>query len=148
MVNVKKLLEQKGFDYWNVKPDTTVYDALKKMAEKDVGALLVMEDHKLLGIFTERDYARKVILKGKSSKDTVVSDYMEKSILTVKPDTSIEDCMAIMTDKRVRHLPVVENLELKGIISIGDVVNAMITEQGIKIKDLEKYITGTMYGHE
>jgi len=148
MITVKKLLDEKGHDFWNVKPSTTVFDALKKMAEKDIGALLVLDEQKLHGIFTERDYARKVILKGKSSKDTVVADYMEKEIKKKKNETTIDDCMAIMTDKRVRHLPVVENLELQGVISIGDVVNALIKEQGIKIKDLEKYITGTMYGHD
>ena len=148
MVNVKQLLEKKGQNVWAVKPDITVYDALKKMAERDIGALLVMDNGKLFGVFTERDYARKVILKGKSSKDTNVADYMEKHLIYVTPETSIEDCMAIMTEKRVRHLPVIVNLEVVGIISIGDVVNAVIHHQDIKIKDLEKYITGAQYGHQ
>lgn len=148
MVTVKQLLNQKGHDIWHVKPDITVFEALKKMADKDVGAVLVINDGQLLGILTERDYARKIILHGKSSKEIMVSEIMEEVIYSVKPGASVEDCMALMTEKRVRHLPVIENLDLKGIISIGDVVNALIRDQGIKIKDLETYITGTRYGHQ
>lgn len=148
MITVKQLLDSKGHDYWNVSPNSTVYEALQKMANKDVGALLVMEDDKLVGMFSERDYARKIILHGKSSKESKVADYMTKLMVTVKPETSIYDCMALMTEKRVRHLPVLDNNKIEGIITIGDVVNAVIHEQNITIKDLENYITGSGYGIE
>ena len=146
MLTVKDLLEKKGKEHWFVTPQTIVYDALQKMAEKDIGALMVIDNNALIGIFSERDYARKVVLHGKSSKDTVVSDYMSKLMITVSPDTSIDDCMALMTEKRVRHLPVMENQNLTGVISIGDVVNAIIKERDIQIKNLENYIMGNRYG--
>ena len=148
MITVKDLLDKKGYDYWYVKPKSTVFEALQKMAEKDVGALMVIDNSKLAGMFSERDYARKIILHGISSKQAVVSDYMTKIIVTVKPQTSINDCMALMTEKRVRHLPVLDHNEIQGIVSIGDIVNAIIHQQNITIKDLENYITGSGYGTE
>lgn len=140
---VNQLLQAKGHEIWSVTPDTTVYDALKLMADKNVGALLVLEAEKLVGIFSERDYARKVILKGRSSKNTPVKDIMSSEVFFVRCDQSIDECMTLMTNKRVRHLPVLESKELVGLISIGDVVKAIISEQEFTIKQLENYICGT-----
>ena len=142
MQTIKQLLETKGSDILTIDPDSTVYDAIKLMADHQVGSLLVMEKEKLLGIITERDYSRNVILKGKSSRDTPVKDIMISNILCVQPEKSVEECMALMTDKRVRHLPVVENNHVVGIISIGDLVKAIISEQKFMIEQLEHYITG------
>ena len=142
MKSVKQILQGKEGEVWKVTPDTTVFDALELMAEKNIGALLVLEADKLIGIFSERDYARKVILKGKASKNTAVKEIMSTKVLHVGPDQSIEECMALMTDKRIRHLPVLAGDELLGIISIGDVVKAIISEQEITIHWLEKYISG------
>ncbi len=143
MTTVKQILETKGHEVWSVPPDATVYDALRIMAEKNIGALLVLDAHKLKGIISERDYARKVVLKGKFSRETPVEEIMSTNVVTVRPDHSIEECMALMTDKRIRHLPVLENERLVGIISIGDVVKAYISEQEFTIKQLENYITGS-----
>jgi CBS domain-containing protein len=112
------------------------------MAEKNVGALMVLDSNKLIGVFSERDYARKVILMGKSSKDTAVREIMSENVVTVTPDDSIEECMALMTDKRIRHLPVLEDDELAGVISIGDVVKAIMSEQEFMIEQLEHYVSG------
>ena len=142
MKSVSQLLRAKGHEVWWITPDTSVYDALKLMADKNVGALLVLEADNLVGIFSERDYARKVILKGKSSKDTPVKEIMSSQVFYVRPEQSIEECMALMTDKRIRHLPVLEGNQLVGMISIGDVVKAIISEQEFTIKQLENYITG------
>lgn len=142
MVTLSQLLQDKGREIWSVSPDTTVFDALKLMAEKNVGALLVLDGKKLVGIFSERDYARKVILKGKTSKETYVKEIMTEEVLYVRPNQSIEECMALMTNKRIRHLPVMEGDQLVGMISIGDVVKAVISEQEFVIKQLENYITG------
>ncbi len=125
-----------------VTPSTTVFDALKRMAEKNIGALLVMEDAKIAGIFTERDYARKIILLGRSSKETLVRDIMTFPVMVVRPDQSNEECMALMTDGRMRHLPVVDNGKLIGLISIGDLVKDIISEQKFVIDQLKQYITG------
>ncbi len=144
MTYVSHLLKTKGRDVWSVTPDTPVYDALKLMADKNVGALLVLEGSRLVGIFSERDYARKVILKGKSSKDMPVSAIMSQKVYYVRPDQSIEECMALMTDKHIRHLPVMEGGELVGVISIGDVVKAIISEHKFVIKQLENYIAGAV----
>ncbi len=143
MITVRSLLKTKGHDVWSIDPDASVFDALKLMAEKDVGALLVLKDGKLVGIFSERDYARKVILEGKSSKNTPVAEIMTSQVYYVKSDQSIEDCMAMMTEKRIRHLPVIESGELIGVVSIGDIVKAIIDEQEFIIEQLENYITGT-----
>lgn len=142
MKTVGQILQGKGHEIWSVTKKMPVFDALKKMAEKNIGALLVLEDDKLVGIMSERDYARKVILKGKSSKDTSVEDIMSNKVFYVRLDQSVEDCMALMTEKRVRHLPVLENDQLVGVISIGDVVKAVISEQEIMIEHLKHYIMG------
>ena len=139
---VSQILKAKGHDVLTVPPESTVYDALKLMADKNVGALMVLEADNVVGIFSERDYARKVILEGKSSKDLPVKDIMSSHVLYVRPEQSVEDCMALMTDKRIRHLPVIENKKLIGVISIGDVVKSIISEQEFMIKQLENYITG------
>jgi CBS domain-containing protein len=140
---VNQLLDAKGRDVWSVTPDTFVFDALQLMAEKNCGALVVLEEDKVVGIFSERDYARKVILKGKASKDTPVKEIMSAQVYFVRPQSSIEECMALMTDKRIRHLPVLEDSKVVGVISIGDVVRAVISEQEFTIKQLENYITGS-----
>jgi CBS domain-containing protein len=142
MTTVSQLLQAKGSDVWSVMPGTSVYDALALMAEKNIGALLVLDGDELAGIFSERDYARKVVLRGKSSKDTPVSQIMTSKVVCVRPDQSIEECMALMTDKRIRHLPVLEDNRVTGVISVGDVVKAVISEQSFIIEQLENYITG------
>ena len=144
MKTVQQILQGKGSAFWFVAPDTMVYDALKLMAEKDVGALLVLESGtRLVGIISERDYARKVILKGKSSPDTSVREIMSHPVTTVEPQRTVEECMAVMTDKRVRHLPVLTADRVVGIVSIGDLVKASLDEKDFLIKQLENYITGT-----
>jgi CBS domain-containing protein len=142
MATVRHILQTKGNDIWSVAPETSVYEALLVMAEKNVGALLVMSDTHLAGIFSERDYARKFILKGESSQTTVVKDVMTSEVMFVHPDQSIEECMALMTEKRIRHLPVFEGEHLAGLISIGDVVKEIISDQRQTIQHLENYITG------
>jgi CBS domain-containing protein len=139
---VRHILLVKGTDVWSIAPDSTVFEALQVMADKDVGALLVLEHGEVIGIFSERDYARRVILEGKSSKTAPVRDLMARQVLSVGADEPIENCMKLMTDKHVRHLPVMENEQLIGIVSIGDVVNKMISEQDFTIHQLEKFITG------
>ena len=147
MSTVKELLQSKGGQIWSVAPNASVYRALELMAEKNIGALLVMEAGKLVGIITERDYARKVILQGRSSKTTSVDELMTPLVYYVEVSQTIEHCMALMTTKRIRHLPAMDQGEVVGIISIGDVVKAIITEQAIAIKQLEQYITSGGYGH-
>jgi CBS domain-containing protein len=142
MGTVRNILQVKGNTVHSVSPDTSVYDALESLEEKNLGALLVLENGKLVGVFTERDYARKVILKGRSSKDTVVRDIMSPNPVYVSPDTTIDECMQIMTNKFIRHLPVIDRGDLIGIISIGDVVKFMIKEKDFIIENLEHYITG------
>jgi CBS domain-containing protein len=139
---VSDILRSKGNDVWAVKSDDTVFESLQLMAEKEVGALLVMDEDRLVGIVTERDYARKVILEGKSSKDSSVAEVMTKRVLCVEPERTVDECMALMTDKRARHLPVVENKQVIGVVSIGDLVAAMINEQQVLIKQLQHYISG------
>ncbi len=140
---VSQLLTAKGHDVWSIAPDTTVLNALELMADRKVGALLVLDEDKLVGVFSERDYARKVVLKGKSSKDTPVGDVMSSNIVRVVPDQTTELCMSLMTEKRVRHLPVVDGDKVIGVISIGDVVKAVIADREDVIEQLEQYITGT-----
>lgn len=142
MTTVKKLLEAKPRETWTIRPEATAYEALQLMSEKNVGALLVTKDDELVGIFSERDYARKVILKGKSSKDTTVGELMTHPVYYVTPEMTIGDCMALMAGRRVRHLPVIDNRKVAGVVSIGDVVNRIMSEQQITIRDLESYITG------
>ncbi len=143
MKSVRQVLPSKSRAVWSVSPSQSVFEALQLMAEKDIGAVLVLEEGKVVGIFSERDYARKVILKGKSSKETAVGELMTRDVLYVRPEQSIEECMALMTDKHVRHLPVMENDKLLGIVTIGDIVKAVISEQQFTIRELENYITGS-----
>jgi CBS domain-containing protein len=142
MRTVRDILETKGHDVWSIEPSALVYDAMKLMADKEIGALLVLEGAKLVGIVSERDYARKIILQGRSSLTTQVSEIMTSRVVYVEPERNIEECMALMTDKRIRHLPVVQTGQLCGIISIGDLVKAIIAEQQFIIQQLERYITG------
>ena len=139
---IKDLLASKGDEIWSVEPDTTVYDTIAMMAEKGVGALMVMQGEQVLGIVSERDYARKVILEGRSSKDTPVSDIMTSRIIHTSPDRSVEECMTLMTTNKIRHLPVMESERLVGVVSIGDLVKATISEQQATIEQLERYING------
>jgi len=142
MHTVKELLREKGSQVWTIAPKVTVYEALELMATKNIGALVVIEAGNVAGIFTERDYARKVILKGRSSKTTTVGELMITDVLYVSPGDTIENCMALMTDKRLRHLPVMEDGKLAGIISIGDIVRVIISDREFTIRELERYITG------
>lgn len=143
MTIVAQILQIKGHAIWSIAPDATVYAALELMAAKDVGALLVLEHDRLVGILSERDYARKVVLKGKLSKDTQVREIMTDAVFFVHPDQTIDECMALMTTKRVRHLPVIDHGKLVGVISIGDVVKELIAHQQSLIHELESYITGS-----
>lgn len=143
---VREILQTKGSDIWTIIPEAPVYEALKLMAEKDIGALVVVESGEVVGIISERDYARKVILKGKSSMDTPVKNIMTTRVFYVAPEQTIEECMALMTDKRVRHLPVIVDGKLVGLVSIGDVIKEIISEQKVYIRDLENYIEGRGYG--
>jgi CBS domain-containing protein len=142
MKTVGDILQTKGSEVWTIPPETIVFDALKIMADKNVGALVVIDGAEVAGILSERDYARKVILHGKSSRELKAGEIMSATVYFVSPEQNIEDCMALFTNKRVRHLPVLQNNELIGIISIGDVVKAVIAEQEYTIKHLENYITG------
>ena len=142
MMTVRQLLERKGKDVFSVAPETLVFDAIQLMAEKGIGALLVLDKGELVGILSERDYARKVILKGRSSRETPVKDIMTEKVLYVKPERTLEECMALMTEKRIRHLPVLENERLIGVFSSGDVIKAMVSEQEFIIEQLESYIKG------
>lgn len=143
MGKVRNILQGKGNAVIFVSPETTVFEALELMFEKNIGALLVMEQDKYVGIFTERDYARKVILKGKASKEIPIREIMTENSLNVCSDTTIEECMWLMTNKFIRHLPVIDDGKLVGIISIGDVVKYIIEEQKFIIGNLEHYITGS-----
>jgi CBS domain-containing protein len=143
MGKVSNILKAKSKSILSVTPDTIVYDAIELMCDKNVSAVVVMENERLAGIFTERDYARKLILKGKASKETIIGEVMTEDVITVSPDTSIDECMRVMSGKFIRHLPVVEKGRLVGIISIGDVVRFIIDEQKFIIENMEHYITGT-----
>ena len=140
MKTVNQLLQGKTRGLCTIGPEGRVYDALKVMADKDVGALLVVHNDKLVGILSERDYARKVILHGKSSHDTPVKEIMTERVICVQPQNTVEECMALMSDKHIRHLPVIEHDKLIGILSIGDLVKETISEQQLVIKQLETYI--------
>lgn len=142
MKSVKDILNTKGREIWSVKPGDTVFDAIKLMAERGVGAVLVMEGDRLLGIVTERDYARKVILEGKSSRGTTVDAIMTKQVLYVPPERTVDECMALITESRIRHLPVLDSERVVGVVSIGDLVKAVISEQQIMIDQLQHYIAG------
>ena len=141
-ITVRQLLYRKGDQIWAIQQNSTVFDALELMAAKEIGALLVFDGDQLCGIFSERDYARKVVLKGKLSHHTTVGEIMTQKVLVVHPNQTMHDCMALMTDKRIRHLPVLEDDSLIGVISIGDVIKEIISEQEFVIGQLENYITG------
>ncbi|KAB2943618.1 MAG: CBS domain-containing protein [Hyphomicrobium sp.] len=147
MTIINQLLKVKGHGCFSVGPGETVYAAIEKMAEKNVGSVLVMDRATLVGIFTERDYARNVVLKGRSSPQTLVRDIMSTELACVAPDDTVEDCMALMTETRVRHLPVVEDEAVVGVISIGDLVKSIIDDQRFMIDQLETYISGEVYVH-
>ena len=144
METVRQLLQAKGPDIWTVTPETTVLDALKLMADKNIGVVLVIDRGKLTGILSERDYARKVILKGKASKSTLVQEIMTKRVVCVHPSRTVEECLELMTAGHLRHLPVVEDDRLIGVISIMDVVKAIIAHQASTIGSLENYILGSV----
>jgi CBS domain-containing protein len=139
---IASILKNKGCRIWSIDPEATIFDAIALMAEKAIGALLVVSGGKLAGIVSERDYARKVILQGRSSKETHVWEIMTRDVITVSPDHSVEECMRIITDHRVRHLPVLDGVELVGMVSIGDLVRAIIAEQAETIGHLHAYIGG------
>ena len=141
-MTVRHLLEQKGRNVWTIGPDAIVLDAVAKMADKDVGSLVVMDGEKLVGIITERHYSRNVVLKGTTSPTTLVREIMETNVIHVRPEQSVELCMALMTDKRVRHLPVVEDTKLIGIVSIGDLLKHIISKKEFALDQLEHYIQG------
>ena len=140
MTTIRQVLDQKGRGIWSIHPDVTVFDAIAKMAEKDVGSLVVMDGEKLVGIITERHYARNVVLKGKTSLTTPVRDIMVRRIVVARPDQSVEQCMVLMSEERVRHLPVLEGGKIIGIVSIGDLVKSTIGDQKFTIDQLEHYI--------
>jgi len=142
MFSVKQILEKKGRDIWVISPQARVYDALKLMSEKNIGALIVVDKGRVAGVISERDYARRVILEGKSSKDARVEQIMTPHVYGVHPETTTEECMALMTDKHIRHLPVIANDRLLGVVSIGDIVKAIISEQEVTIEHLKNYIMG------
>jgi CBS domain-containing protein len=142
VTTVRQLLDQKGRKIWSIGPDATVFDAVAKMADKDIGSLIVMDGDAIVGMITERHYARNVVLKGKTSPATPIRDIMEKHVIVAQPEQSIEQCMAVMTDKHIRHLPVVDGEKLIGIISIGDLVKSIIGDQQFTIGQLEHYIHG------
>lgn len=139
---IEQILQKKGSDIWSVAPEATAYNALQVMAEKNVGALLVIDKGNLVGIFSERDYARKVILKDKSSKNTSVGELMTREVFYIDAGSTLEESMALMTAKHIRHLPVLKNNRLIGIVTLGDVVKQLISDQQFAIRELEKYITG------
>jgi CBS domain-containing protein len=141
-VPVSSLLHHKGATVWHISPEATVFDAIQLMADKNIGALPVMAQGRLSGIFTERDYTRKIALAGKTSKQTLVKEITSTNVITVSPDESVEECMRLMTEHRIRHLPVVQNNEVMGIISIGDLVNSIISCQDAAIAQMESYISG------
>ena len=141
MASVKQVLQSKGHDICSIGPEASVYDAIAKMAQEEVGALVVLEGDSLVGVLSERDYARKVVLQGRSSRDTKIKDIMTTRVAFARLEQSVEDCMAMMTEKRIRHLPVIDGDNLLGVISIGDLVKSIIEEQQHVIEQLEQYIS-------
>ena len=142
MDSISDIFRQKGREVWSISPDASVYDAIEMMSDKQVGALLVLSEGKLAGVISERDYARKVILKGKSSKQTLVGEIMTAPVISVTSRHSVDDCMTLMTNHRIRHLPIVDGEQVSGVISIGDLVKWIISAQGETIHHLENYIAG------
>ncbi len=142
MKTVADILKTKGSEIYSAAPDDSIFDAIKMMADKGVGSVIVMDGDKLVGIMTERDYARKVILEGKSSRNSSVREVMTTQVLCVSPERTVDECMALMTDKRARHLPVLDHKRVVGVISIGDLVKAVISEQQVLIDQLQNYISG------
>jgi CBS domain-containing protein len=142
MIKINDVLQSKSKDIWTIHSRETAYYALEIMAEKNIGALLVIDEEKIVGIFSERDYARKVILKGKSSRETSVGKLMTKEVYSISPDKSVEEALALMTAAQCRHMPVIENGKLVGFMSMGDVVNIIISEKKVTIQDLKSYISG------
>ena len=147
MLKVMDVLKSKDSNIWSITSQETTYKALEIMADKDIGALLVIDEGQLVGVFSERDYARKVILKGKSSRETTVGELMTAQVFSISHDKSIDECMALMTAARSRHMPVMEAGKLVGVLTMGDIVNVTITTQKIEIDDLKNYVTGG-YGSE
>lgn len=139
---ISELIQNKDAQVWSVSPETMVFDAIQLMADKNIGALVVKENEKMVGMFSERDYTRKIALKGKSSKSTPVQEVLSTKVVSVPPDTTVQDCLRLMTTKRVRHLPVLDQEKLLGIVSIGDLVNWVISAQSNAIQQLETYISG------
>lgn len=146
MMTIEELLRTKEVnEVWSVAPDEAVFIALQELAQKDIGALMVVENKQVVGIFSERDYARKIILKGKSSLETPVREVMTSIVVTVNPEDTVEECMTLMTDHHIRHLPVLNDGKVVGLVSIGDIVKAIINGQAKMINSLENYIVGTDY---
>ena len=141
MKSVRQVLKDKGYSVETITPQASVYEALQKMANRELGALIVFDKGEICGLFSERDYARKVVLQGRFSKDTRVEEIMTRRVITVEPEQTVEACMVLMTDKHIRHLPVIEEGRLVGIVSIGDIVKAVIEAQRLNIEELETYIT-------
>ncbi len=139
---LQRVLDAKGSEVFSIGPGASVFDALEEMAKRDVGALIVMEDGQVVGIFSERDYARKIILAGKSSHETPVRDIMTDRVIYARPELTLEQCLALMTDKRIRHLPVLRGDDLIGVVSIGDLVKGIIDDQRFLISQLESYVSG------
>lgn len=144
MITVKQLLKGKTGSVWTIVPQDSVYRALEIMAEKNLGALVVVEDERVVGLFSEREYARNVILKGKSSRDTSVSELMNNKVCYVRPEQTLDECMVLFTEKRTRHLPVLDGEKLIGIVSIGDAVKQYVADKELTILQLENYITGSL----
>ncbi len=141
-IPIREILSQKGSTVWSVTPESTVLEAIQMMADKNVGALLVTKEGRLLGVLSERDYTRKIVLKGRSSKDTPVRDILSGHVVSVSPEHTVEECLRLMTEHRIRHLPVMDGPTILGVISIGDLVNWIISAQSSTIQQLETYITG------
>ena len=142
MTTVRQLLDQKGLRIWSIRPDTTVFDAVAEMADKDIGSLVVMDGEELVGIITERHYARNVVLNGNTSSATLVRDIMERHVIIARPEQSVEHCMALLSEKRVRHLPVLDGEKPIGMVSIGDLVKSMVADQKFMVDQLQHYIHG------
>lgn len=141
-IPIREILTHKGSTVWSIPPEATVLEAIQMMADKNVGALLVIQEGRLLGVLSERDYTRKIVLKGRSSKDTPVRAILSGRVVSVSPDHTVDECLRLMTEHRIRHLPVMDGAKILGVISIGDLVNSIISSQSSTIQQLETYITG------